>query len=244
MASTVPLSPTPRTQPTRAKKRFSEDRAALNALLDLALVGHLGVQVGDHPVVLPMAFGVDLDGPDEGGTIYAHASVAAGWAEEINGANVCFTVTEVDGIVVSRSRKRHSMNYRCAVVVGAARVVTDDTERSRGLTAIVEHLVPGQTSALRPDNRKELAAVTVVAIPLTEASLKVRNEEAGDEPEDVLPDTWAGVIPLRRVAAEPITNANADGQVPHHILDRVGVINRATPPWTDWATPGEPRTTL
>ncbi len=215
-----PLSPTERTIPTRARKRFREDRDDLIAFLDRALIGHLGVTVGEHPVVLPMAFGVDLQGPDDGGTVYMHASVAAGWRQGIDGANVCFTITELDGLVAARSRKKHSMNYRCAVIIGRARVVDDPIERHVGLTAIIEHLIPGRSDTLREDSRKELAAVSVVAIPLREASLKIRDEGANDEPEDINPGTWAGVIPLRRVASAPLANPDILVDAPPDIVNR------------------------
>lgn len=214
------LSPTSRTVPSRARKRFRSDRADLLAFLDDALIGHLGAVVGDHPVVLPMAFGVDLDGPDEGGTIYMHASVAAGWRQGVDGQDVCFTVTELDGLVAARSRKKHSMNYRCAVIIGQARLVDDPDERHAGLTAIVEHMIPGRSATLRADSRKELAAVTVVAVPLREASLKIRAEGANDEPEDETPGTWAGVIPLRRVASAPLGNADIQVDPPEDIARR------------------------
>ena len=204
--STEPLSPSARTQPTRAAKRFRSERDDLLRFLDDALIGHIGVMNADHPVVLPMAFGVVREGPDDGGSIYLHASVAAGWLRDLDNAAVCFTVTELDGLVAARSRKKHSMNYRCAVIIGRARIVTDADERQIALTSIIEHMIPGRSATLRDDNRKELAAVSLIALPLREASLKVRDEGANDEPEDELPGTWAGVIPLARVAGRPLTN--------------------------------------
>jgi len=156
------LSPTPRTRLTREKERGVSDRAELLALLREGLIAHIGVTVGDHPVVLPVAYAVDLDGPDQGGTLYVHGSVAAGWLRRSvtdgQGTTVCVTVTALDGLVLARSAFNHSMNYRCGVVIGPVRLVEDEAERAHALDLIVEHVVPGRSAALRPNTRKELAA--------------------------------------------------------------------------------------
>ena len=162
-------------------------------------------------MVLPVAFAVDPDGPDESGTLYVHGSVAAGWLRAAVGATVCVTVTQLDGLVAGRSAFHHSMNYRCAVVVGRARLVDDPRERQRALRLIVDHMVPGRSATLRPDTRKELAATGVLAVSLHEASLKARDGGPGDEPEDVAAGTWGGHVPLRLVAGDPVPDDDARG---------------------------------
>ena len=227
-----PLSPTARTTVGRGRNRAVLDRAALHALLDDALVAHVGVVVpgdpavpGDgHPVVLPAAFAVDPDGPDEDGTLYVHGSVAAGWLGGAAGAEVCVSVTQLDGLVAGRSAFHHSMNYRSAVVLGRARVVDDAEEKQRALRLIVDHMVPGRSATLRPDTRKELAATGVLAVSLHEASLKVRSGGPGDEPEDVEAGTWGGHVPLRLVAGEPVPDADARVAVPDDVRRRAGTL--------------------
>lgn len=209
-----PLSPTPRTTVRRGRTRLVEHRSALHALLDDALVAHLGVVVGDHPLVLPVAFGVDLDGPDEGGSLYVHGSVAARWLRSAEDATVCVTITELDGLVVARSAFHHSMNYRSAVIIGRARIVDDPDERHRALDLIVDHMIPGRAATLRASTRKELAATALLAVPLHEASMKARAGGAGDEPDDVAAGGWAGHIPLSRVAGAPLADPDARGPVP------------------------------
>ena len=228
-ASKPPLSPTARTTIRRGRKRGVEDRAALHALLADALVAHLGVDVGGHPVVLPVAFGVDLDGPDEGGTLYVHGSVAARWLRAADGATVCVTVTELDGLVAARSAFHHSMNYRSAVVLGEARVVEDEAERARALDLIVDHMIPGRSATLRASTRKELAATALLAVPLHEASMKSRAGGAGDEPEDVAAGGWAGHIPLRRVAQTPIPDPDAEGTTPPAVTARARALSTPHP---------------
>jgi nitroimidazol reductase NimA-like FMN-containing flavoprotein (pyridoxamine 5'-phosphate oxidase superfamily) len=219
-ASLVPLSPSPRTTVSRGRNRAVTDRAQLHALLDDALVAHLAVNVGDHPVVLPTAYAVDPDGPDRDGSLYVHGSVAAGWLRAAPGATVCVTVTQLDGLVAGRSAFHHSMNYRSAVVIGPARLVEDPAEKERALGLIVDHMVPGRTATLRASTRKELAATAVLAVPLHEASLKVRDGGPVDEPEDVAAGTWGGHVPLRLVAGSPVPDADAAGPAPADVVAR------------------------
>ncbi|WP_343061428.1 pyridoxamine 5'-phosphate oxidase family protein [Nocardioides luti] len=222
--SLPPLSPTARTTVTRGRNRMVVDRAELHALLDDALVAHVGVTLGEHPVVLPAAFAADPDGPDEDGTLYVHGSVAAGWLRGATDATVCVTVTQLDGLVAGRSAFHHSMNYRSAVVIGPARLVEDPAEKQHALRLIVDHMVPGRSATLRPDTRKELAATAVLAVPLHEASLKVRGGGPVDEPEDVAAGVWGGHVPLRLVAGEPVADVDATGAVPDDVRRRADVL--------------------
>jgi uncharacterized protein len=226
--TTAPLSPTPRTTIGRGRNRMVEDRAELHRLLEDALIAHLGVTVTrdgrSHPLVLPVAFGVDLDGPDLGGTLYLHGSVAAGWLRAATGTMLCVTVTELDGLVAARSAFHHSMNYRSAVVIGAARLVEDPDERRRALDLVVDHMIPGRAATLRASTRKELAATAVLALPLHEASMKSRAEGPVDEPEDIAAGVWGGVIPLRRVAADPVPAPDASGAVPADVVRRSSTL--------------------
>jgi len=218
--TTTPLSPSPRTTVTRGRNRAVVDRDRLHALLADALVAHVGVVMGGHPVVLPTAYAVDPGGPDRDGTLYLHGSVAAGWLRGAADTTVCVTVTELDGLVAGRSAFHHSMNYRSAVVIGAARLVDDTGEKERALALIVDHMVPGRSATLRASTRKELAATAVLAVPLHEASLKVRAGGPVDEPEDVAAGVWGGHVPLRRVAGDPVPDADAVGPVPEDVRRR------------------------
>lgn len=219
------LSPTPRTTVTRGAKRAIDERRRLLALLDDALFAHLGVVVerdgSAHPLVLPTAFAVDPDGPD---TLYLHGSTGAGWLRSALAADVCVTVTELDGLVAARSAFSHSMNYRSAVILGRARVVDDPAERQHALDLIVDHMIPGRSATLRASTRKELAATAVLAMPLGEASMKERAGDPEDEPEDVATGVWAGCIPLRRVAMPPVSGADSHGDVPADVRRRAEAL--------------------
>ncbi|SDC72291.1 pyridoxamine 5'-phosphate oxidase family protein [Nocardioides lianchengensis] len=218
--TTTPLSPTDRTTVSRGRNRMVADREELHRFLDVALVAHLGVLVGEHPLVLPAAFAVDVDGPDEGGSLYVHGSVAAGWLRQAAGATVCVTVTELDGLVAGRSAFHHSMNYRSAVVIGAARVVDDEAERAHALDLIVDHMIPGRAVTLRPSTRKELAATAVLAVPLHEASMKARAGGPVDEPSDVAAGVWGGHVPLRMVSDGAVSGEDSHDRVPADVVAR------------------------
>jgi nitroimidazol reductase NimA-like FMN-containing flavoprotein (pyridoxamine 5'-phosphate oxidase superfamily) len=218
----TPLSPTPRSTPLRERERAQSDRAALYDVLDASLVCHLGVVVDGVPLALPTVFGVDADGPDEGGTLYVHGSVASRSLVQGPGQDVSVTMTVLDGIVLARSGFNHSMNYRSAVVIGRPRVVADEAERSRALDLLVDHVSPGRSAALRRPTRKELAATVVLALPLHEASVKRRAGDPLDEDVDVeAGGVWAGVVPLRLTAGDPVTSADVvDVPLPEHVARR------------------------
>ena len=198
MDAAPPLSPTERSTVRRGAKRARTDRADLHAVLDAGLVGHLAVVLDGAPVVLPTGYG------RHGDTLYLHGSTgAATLRAALAGAPVCFTVTHLDGIVYARSAFHHSMNYRCAVVHGSARPVTEPEEKLLGLRVLTEQLAPGSWTATRPPDRKELAATSVLALDLAEASVKIRTGPPGDDERDLGLPVWAGVLPLRTVAGEP-----------------------------------------
>jgi hypothetical protein len=223
MTVTTPLQPTDRTSLRRSKERAASDREVLHDVLREGMFCHLGVIIAGDPVVLPTAYGIDLgEGPD--GTLYLHGSVAARSVVAAPEQTICVTVTHADGLVLARSAFHHSVNYRSAVVFGTPRLVTDADEKLHGLNVIVDHLVPGRSKGTRPPNRKELAKTSVLALSLTEASVKTRAGEANDEEEDLELPYWTGVIPLRVVADEPLNNTDCDLLVPAHVRTRANLL--------------------
>ncbi len=218
------LSPTRRSSTQRGRHREVTDRAVLHEILTDALIAHLGVTAGDHPIVLPVAHALDVGGPDRDGSLYVHGSVASHWLRAAESATVCVTATELDGLVLAQSGFNHSMNYRCAVVIGMARGITDPDEKAHALNLIVDHSVPGRASTLRPSTRKELAATAVFAVSLHEASVKVRVGAPGDEPDEIVPGVWAGHLPLRRTATLPVTAPYASGPIPAEVADRARTL--------------------
>ena len=225
---TSDLSPTTRSRPRREKERARSDRQSLYDVLDASLICHLAVAVDRVPLALPTVFAVDRDGPDLDGTLYLHGSVASRSLVQGPDQDVSVTFTLLDGMVLARSGFNHSMNYRSAVVIGRPRVVTDPDERDRAFDLIVDHAVPGRSAELRRPTRKELAATTLLALSLHEASVKISEGDPGDEDFDIeAGGVWAGVIPLRLVAGEVVTGADVDVDVvPAHVAARASSSGR------------------
>jgi uncharacterized protein len=226
MSADLTLSATPRTTLHRLRERGRADRAELYAVLDAGLVCHLGVLVDGVPLVLPTGYGRIDD------TLYLHGSSANRSMLAAADQEICVTVTLLDGLVCARAVFHHSMNYRSAVVIGRARAVTEDGERLAALRAVTGQLAPGRWEHARPPTRKELAATAVVALPLEEASVKVRSGPPKDDPEDYESGIWAGVIPaaLTFGQAEPDPALGRGAEVPEHIRAMAGRARGAPRP--------------
>ncbi|MGH3521019.1 MAG: pyridoxamine 5'-phosphate oxidase family protein [Haloechinothrix sp.] len=225
MTASTPLSPTARSTPNRTKHRTVTERSALYDVLDVGLICHLGIVVDGAPVVLPTGYGRDGD------TLYLHGSTGArSLRTAASGVEVCATVTLLDGIVYARSLMHHSMNYRSVVVHGAARPVTERVAKLHALEVITEHLAPGSWRYAREVNAREFAAVAVLALDLSEASVKIRAGDPVDDQEDIDANAaWAGVLPLRQELGEPVAASDlaAAIPVPAHIAQRTGATNAA-----------------
>lgn len=191
--------PTSRTTVRRRAQRGHYDRATIDAVLDEGFVCHVGIADDHGPVVLPTGY-VRI-----GDEVILHGSAANRMLRlAADGRPLCVTVTLLDGLVLARSAFHHSMNYRSVVVFGQARVVEGE-EKVRALEAFVDHIVPGRSAEARPPDERELAATLVIAVPLDEASAKVRTGPPSDDEADMALDVWAGVIPLGLVRGERIS---------------------------------------
>ena len=202
--NTAPI-PTDRTRLTRSRHRGTDDRAALYAILDEGLLAHVAVVRDSVPIILPMLYARDGD------DLLLHGSTGGGFFRDATaGLTVTVAVTLVDGFVAARSTFDSSMNYRSAMVIGTATPVVDPIEKERALLRLTEHVLPGRQSEVRPNTAKERASTSVLRIPLTEASVKVRAEGPGD-PEAHDPTVWAGVLPVAMRALSPVAAAEFGG---------------------------------
>jgi uncharacterized protein len=228
----LPLSTTGRTRHRRLRHLGQADRAWLYAVLRAGLVAHLGVIIDGWPMVVPTVYGFDA------GTLYLHGSVAS---QSLNtaGAPVCVTITLTDGLVLARSVFEHTINYRSAMIYGQPQLVTDPAEKLTGLRCLTEHLAPGQWDYARPPSRKELAAALLLALPLAEASVKVRTgpPDDGHSPDAAL-GLWADELPLATTWQQPVPDpALPPGiPIPSHIGARAGTQSGRYPPCTAKAT--------
>jgi len=210
MTATVPV--TDRTRVRRLPKRGVYDFETIHAILDEALICHVGFVVDGAPVVIPTIHW------RQGDTLYFHGSAASRMLRSLkNGVEACVTVTLLDGLVLARSAFHHSMNYRSVVVFGTAREVTDREEKLRALDALVEHVVKGRSKEVRASNEIELKQTLVLAMPIEEASAKIRTGGPVDDEEDYARPVWAGVLPMRLTPGEALPDAGVTAEVPEYV---------------------------
>jgi uncharacterized protein len=214
---------TARTVPSRYRERASYERATAHAIIDEAYFCHLGFVVDGEPRMLPTLQA------RIGDTLYLHGSSANRALLAAAGQDICVTVTHLDGLVCARAVFHHSMNYRSAMAFGTARLVTEDSERLAALHAVTEQLAPGRWDHSRLPTRKELAATAVLALPLDEASVKIRTGPPKDDPEDYQTDYWAGVLPaaLTFGEAQPDPKLRQGVPAPAHITAMAGRVRSA-----------------
>lgn len=199
------FSPTPISRIKRHPERGSYDRDAVYAILDAGLVCHVGYALGDQPLVTPTIHW------REGDTLYWHGSAASRMLETLaTGVKACATVTIVDGLVLARSAFTHSMNYRSAMVFGTARLLEDRAEKLAALEYLIDRLYPGRWAELRRPHEKEIKATAVIAMPIAEASAKVRSGPPLDSADDLPAPVWAGVIPLALTPGAPVPDPKLD----------------------------------
>jgi uncharacterized protein len=181
----------------REPQRGVYDRERIDAILDEALVCHLGFAVDDQPYVIPTLHA------RIGDRLYVHGSAASRMLRHAaSDVRICVTVTLLDGLVLARSVFNHSIDYRSVVVLGTPRLVEDVAEKREALRAFTEHIAPGRWEEARRPTDQELNATWIISVPLDEASAKIRTGPPEDEPEDLDLPVWAGVVPIH-LAAEP-----------------------------------------
>ncbi|HEX9063570.1 MAG TPA: pyridoxamine 5'-phosphate oxidase family protein [Streptosporangiaceae bacterium] len=218
------LSSTARTRHRRLREQGQSDHADLLAVLSAGFIAHLGVIVDGAPMVVPTSYGFDQE------TLFLHGSVAsrslqAGQDGDPGLGEVCVTITLVDGLVLARSVFEHAVNYRSAMIYGTPRLITSEAEKLHGLRRLSEQLAPGQWDYARRPSRKELAATALLALPLTEASVKVRTgpPDDADSPDAAL-GLWAGELPLTTTWGAPVADTALPPGIaaPAHIAARAG----------------------
>ncbi|MFN7995206.1 MAG: pyridoxamine 5'-phosphate oxidase family protein [Bryobacteraceae bacterium] len=199
------FQPTSRTQVNRLPKRGVYDKDQVHAILDAGIICHVGFVADGQPYVIPTGYARKED------QLYIHGSAASRMLRNLAQAvDVCVTVTLLDGFVLARSAFHHSMNYRSVVVLGKARLVTNEDEKREALHYFTNHVLPGRWEEVRQPTEKELKSTTVLALPLDEVSAKVRTGGPIDDEEDYALPVWAGVVPLRVEVGDPVS----DGRVP------------------------------
>jgi uncharacterized protein len=205
---------TSRTTVQRQPKRGIYDAETIYTILDAGFLCHVGFVQEDQPFVIPTLY-VRI-----GEKLYLHGSPLSRMLQVAGGSlPLCITVTHVDGLVLARSAFHHSINYRSVMILGQGQIVVDRAEKISVLNALVEHIVVGRSSEVRGPNPKELKATQVLAIPLQEASAKMRTGSPSDARGDYALPIWAGEIPLHLEALTPVPDPKLarDIPVPEHV---------------------------
>jgi nitroimidazol reductase NimA-like FMN-containing flavoprotein (pyridoxamine 5'-phosphate oxidase superfamily) len=196
----------------RHPERGAYERDVIDAILDEALVCHVGFAVEGQPFVIPTIHARDGD------VLYLHGAPGSRMLRNLReGIDACVTATLLDGLVLARSVYNHSMNYRSVVVVGRAREVTAPDEKLRAMRYVVEHVVPGRWNDARQPSQKEIKATTILAISLAEASAKIRSGPPTDDDADLDLSVWAGVIPLGLQTGDPLPDDGVDTEAPDYV---------------------------
>ncbi|MGB3298556.1 MAG: pyridoxamine 5'-phosphate oxidase family protein [Phormidesmis sp.] len=199
---------TPKTKVKRSPKRGHYDFDTVASILDEGLVCHIGFVLDHQPFVIPTAYG------RIGDKVYIHGAPASRLLKSLStGIDVCLTVTLLDGLVLARSVYHHSMNYRSVVLFGTAQAVVEPAEKMAALKAFTEHVMRGRWDDVRSPNPAELAATSVLSLPIAEASAKIRIGPPVDDAADYGLPVWAGVLPFAPVPGIPL----ADPQLPPEI---------------------------
>jgi hypothetical protein len=197
------LGPGPRTRVRRLPKKASYDAEVIHQILDEAWVCHVAASVREKPVALPTLH------LREGNTIYLHGSPANEVMKAIVRDGEAFvTVTIFDGLRVARSGFESSIAYRSVVVVGSAREVTDETEKSRVLNGFVDRVLAGRVSEIRPMSDQEQRLTMLVAVSMVEASAKISAGPTDDDSDDQMLPIWSGTVPARLVFEAPVPDTN------------------------------------
>jgi nitroimidazol reductase NimA-like FMN-containing flavoprotein (pyridoxamine 5'-phosphate oxidase superfamily) len=200
---------TDRTKLKRLPKRGHFDRETVYSILDEGFICHVGFTVDGQPFVIPTGYA------RAGDKLYIHGSQASRMLRSLAGEiDACVTVTIVDGLVLARSAFHHSMNYRSVLILGRASLVDDPVEKYDALVTLSEHIVRGRWADVREPTEQEMVQTTVLKLPIEEASAKIRTGPPLDDEEDYALPIWAGVVPLKLVAGEPVKDPRLTADVP------------------------------
>jgi len=203
------FTPTERTRVVREPHRGVYDRQEIYKILDEGIVCHVGFTADAQPFVIPTLYA------RVGDAIYFHGSAASRMLRgAAAGVPVCVTITLTDGLVLARSVFNHSMNYRSVVALGKATLADAPAEKLEALRAFTEKILQGRWEDARQPNEKELKSTSILKLPLTEISAKVRSGPVQDDEEDYALPVWAGIVPLRLQADAPVRDERCDPAIP------------------------------
>ncbi len=200
----TPTPPSSKTQIRRMRERGHYDQKTIESIARESLICHIAFADDQGVHCIPTACWVDR------GNLYIHGSNVSRMIQALMAGEASVTMTHLDGIVLARSAFHHSMNYRSVVAYGKFEKVESESEKMESFEAFIEFLSPGRWPQVRQPSRNELAAITVLRLPLTEAAAKIRNWGVKDDEADMKQAVWAGVMPLSMEAGKPEPDAGCE----------------------------------
>src|ERR1700675_1525282 len=203
------FTPTERTRVRRKPDRANYDRETIYGILDQAFVCHVGFIADGMPVVVPTNY------VRVGDKLFLHGSTASRLMKTLgSGAPFCLSVTLLDGIVFSPTATGHSVNYRSVVLMGKAEPIRDPAAKLAAMRDFVEYVLRGRWATVRPPSEQELKGTMVLAVPLVEASAKVRTGFAVDDDKEYRSTAWTGVLPFKWTPGEPAPDPRGSAAIP------------------------------
>ncbi len=200
----------------RGKIRATYDVEKINTILDAGFIGYVSYIYEQRTITLPMAYG------RKGNKIYLHSSQTNRMLLALlDVKKISMTVMHLDALVLARSGLHHSVNYRSATLFGTVKKLENNIQKKEALKCFMEHMMKGRWNEIRPMQQRELDRTLVVEMTIETASAKIRDVGVVDEPEDYNLDVWAGLIPLKQVALDPISDKGLPQkmEMPKHVLD-------------------------
>lgn len=210
------FTPTKKTRVTRKPDRARYDRDTIYSILDQAFVCHIAFISEGLPIVVPTNY------VRVGDKLFLHGSMASRLMKTLaSGAPFCLSVTLLDGIVFAPTATGHSVNYRSVVIMGKAELVEGTEAKMSAMRDFVEYVLRGRWATVRPPSEQELKGTMVLAVPILEASAKVRTGFAVDDAEEYANGAWTGVLPFKWTPGEPIPDprGNQSAPIPKNIQD-------------------------
>ena len=209
---TVSAPPSERTRVRRIAENANYERATLHAVIDAAYLCHIAFSDAKGAHCIPTACW------REGEYLYVHGSNGGRLVKLLaQGAQVCVTITHLDGLVLARTAFNHSMNYRSAMIYGVFERIDDEADKRASMVAFMEKIAPGRQNEVRAGNDKEFDATTILRIGLDEAACKVRSGGPNDEPEDLALTAWAGVLPFVVQKGTPVKHEACVAEEPGYV---------------------------
>jgi nitroimidazol reductase NimA-like FMN-containing flavoprotein (pyridoxamine 5'-phosphate oxidase superfamily) len=213
---TASLPPSERTRVRRIAENADYERATLHAIVDAAYLCHIAFSDAKGAHCIPTACW------REGEHLYVHGSNGGRLVKLLaQGAQICVTITHLDGLVLARTAFNHSMNYRSAMIYGVFEKVDGEADKRASMVAFMEKIAPGRQAEVRAGNDKEFDATTILRISLDEAACKVRTGGPKDDEEDMVSTAWAGVLPFVVQKVPPVRHEDCVADAPRYVMDWV-----------------------